>query len=1446
MKKNIKKLIPALLSVFICGGMATGIAACGHEHDFQPKSDASGHWTECRECEVKTDLIPHADDDNDGKCDECEYVMTASTTVAVTGITLDESSVTLEISGTKTLNATVAPSNATNRTVTWTSSDAAVATVDQTGKITAIAAGTATITATAGNQTATCVVTVNPASNPAITAVKLTETELTLNPNDERTLTALVFGESTADKTVTWASSNDAVATVDQTGKVKAVAAGAATITATAGGKSATCAVTVEEADAEILATEVTLDQTTGTLTVGDFVTLTPTVKPQDTTNKTVTWTSSNTAVAVVDAFGKISALEEGTATITATTSNGKKAEFALTVITASSTQSYTVTYIDGTKTVKSGKVLHGTNDTPPVVSKDGSYFGGWYDNPSFNGKAYNFNTPISGEKVFYAKWIKLDAKLSYTQAGFEAAAFEWTDTNADAATVEYKLTGENTYATLDSELIRNSDNSTVRADVIGLKGGEEYDFKITTSAGDEIEVPSMQISAYDRSGYAHFNYTDGVGAYNDDGTLKDNALVIYLTESNKNDILDFCYVNGTKVDISQYMKGSNGTQYSGIGELLNNRRYSGNDRMNVGIAKLSQVYGGVNIRVIGKVEAEMLSGGLSSITGLTDYNSTGNGGSEGDDGRMARITNAKNLTIEGIGEDAKIYGWGIHFINSDTLHQYDGAGKNFEARNLTFERYPEDAIGMEGVQSGKLNPDGSNGSKSSKVTDTLYAPVERCWVHNNTFLPGFCANPAESDKKDGDGSCDFKRGQYFTCSYNKFEDCHKTNLVGANGQTLQYNLSYHHNYWYNCKARQPLARNANIHYYNNFIQYTTDTVMSVRSDCYLFAEANYFEGCKNPTEDTKDGVGTIKLFNNTFYACYEFKGGNGTFVSKRNEYISNNCQYIAGNIKYDRFDTNPDQFYYDAENNTSDCYITDSVTARKECILYSGIQKRDYESIKTNFNKYTPTTALSIPKDGFTVDLSKVGKSDSTVDGIVFTNITGVASGTIKGKGQIATFTLAERADITITATKGSEDSKAELLRADGTMIAAKFESFTGTLEAGTYVISSGQVDASGTNTKEVTLNSLSFKSGVTDDEKVQNVINYINAIGTVELTQACNEKITTAKAAYDALGSALQLMVTNADVLANAVTQYNSLVVAPVVQLISAIGTVNENSGDAISEARKAYNALTVAQKAAVTNYATLTAAEVAYSPFVVTGLNNQIANLAAPSTATTREAIVALLDKYEAARDAYEGLGEEQVTEIVNYNKVTSGISALEAALKPYELKDMLAELPESNAANYIAKVGEAKKLYDSLDSTQKAVLTADEKTKIEAAIEAYNDYLSKAVKISFTPTHTNYYTAMSDYITASSYAKKDKATTYDDVNYTQVAYLDSSATLTIKQQSTARKMVIHFFSANAIYINDTKYVVSGTTLTIELEANTDYVIKKGDGSNNFIFMIELLPA
>ncbi len=242
--------------------------------------------------------------------------------VSVTGVSLNNHSLSLEVAGTSTLTAAVSPSNATNKTVTWTSSNTSVATVTN-GVVKAVAPGTATITVKTadGNKTATCAVTVK-AKTVSVSSVALNKTSVSLTVDETETLTATVNPSNATNKTVTWTSSNTSVATVTN-GTVKAIAPGTATITVKTadGNKTATCAVTVKAKTVSV--SSVALNKTSVSLTVDETETLTATVSPSNATNKTVTWTSSNTSVATVT-NGVIKAVAPGTATITVKTVDGK------------------------------------------------------------------------------------------------------------------------------------------------------------------------------------------------------------------------------------------------------------------------------------------------------------------------------------------------------------------------------------------------------------------------------------------------------------------------------------------------------------------------------------------------------------------------------------------------------------------------------------------------------------------------------------------------------------------------------------------------------------------------------------------------------------------------------------------------------------------------------------------------------------------------------------------------------------------------------------------------------------------------------------------------------------------------------------------------------------------------------------------------------------------
>ena len=178
---------------------------------------------------------------------------------ASTNIALNQTAITINIEETATLTATMSSSsNVAPPTVTWTSSNTAVAIVDANGKVTAKGAGTATITAKAGEKSATCMVTVKTVF---INNISLNPNSAVMSKNETLTLSATITPSNTTDKTVTWSSSNSAIASVDNNGKVTAKSAGAATITAKVGGKTATCEVNIKGWD---------FDYATGHLIVND------------------------------------------------------------------------------------------------------------------------------------------------------------------------------------------------------------------------------------------------------------------------------------------------------------------------------------------------------------------------------------------------------------------------------------------------------------------------------------------------------------------------------------------------------------------------------------------------------------------------------------------------------------------------------------------------------------------------------------------------------------------------------------------------------------------------------------------------------------------------------------------------------------------------------------------------------------------------------------------------------------------------------------------------------------------------------------------------------------------------------------------------------------------------------------------------------------------------
>ncbi len=306
--------------------------------------------------------------DGSKKTATCKVTVKIPTVVKVSKLALNRTSVSLTKKGqTYQLTATASPSNATNKSVTWQSSNTKVVTVNSSGKLTAVGNGSATITATAkdgSKKTATCKVTVKIPTVVKVNSVSLNYTDVRLSSKGQTLqLTATVSPSNASNKSVKWTSSNTKVATVSSSGKVTAVANGNTTITATAAdgsGKKDICAVTVnipKPADptptptpSVVKVSSVSLNQSSLSLTKkGQTAQLSASVSPSNATNKSINWSSSNSNVATVS-NGVITAVGNGNATITATAADGsgKKASCSVTVNIPTTPDTQTITLAGG------------------------------------------------------------------------------------------------------------------------------------------------------------------------------------------------------------------------------------------------------------------------------------------------------------------------------------------------------------------------------------------------------------------------------------------------------------------------------------------------------------------------------------------------------------------------------------------------------------------------------------------------------------------------------------------------------------------------------------------------------------------------------------------------------------------------------------------------------------------------------------------------------------------------------------------------------------------------------------------------------------------------------------------------------------------------------------------------------------------------------------------
>ena len=247
---------------------------------------------------------------------EKSAVCAVSVSAELERIELDKE-IQVDLNGTATLSPTFVPAYASDKTLTWSSSDKTVATVTNKGVVSGKKAGTSVITCTAANGVkASCTVRV---INPA-TGITLSEKEITLAAGTTRKLTAKVSPDDATDKTVRWTSSDNKVATVSAEGEITGIAGGKCTITATtnSGGKVASCSVTVTQSVSGIRFETARLS-----MYETETTTLSPIITPSTATNTALTWTTSDANIANVSAAGIVTARAPGNAIITATTKDG-------------------------------------------------------------------------------------------------------------------------------------------------------------------------------------------------------------------------------------------------------------------------------------------------------------------------------------------------------------------------------------------------------------------------------------------------------------------------------------------------------------------------------------------------------------------------------------------------------------------------------------------------------------------------------------------------------------------------------------------------------------------------------------------------------------------------------------------------------------------------------------------------------------------------------------------------------------------------------------------------------------------------------------------------------------------------------------------------------------------------------------------------------------------
>lgn len=481
----------------------------------------------------------------------------------------------------------------------------------------------------------------------------------------------------------------------------------------------------------------------------------------------------------------------------------------------------------------------------------------------------------------------------------------------------------------IDAQLIRQY-ASYYRADVLGLKAGT-YSVKVVPVNAEGTEIAgantasNLVVKSYNREGYAHFKY-DGVGAYNNDGTLKAGAKVLYITAK-------------TAKTVSTTVNTGKSETITGLQSIID--AYSkGKDKTPIAF------------RIIGKVSLSDLDHISSSAEGLQIKGAT------------------MNMTFEGVGDDATVYGFGFLLREAESV----------EFRNFAIMRCLDDAMSLD--------------------TDNSHV-----WIHNMDLFYGKKGGAADQAK--GDGTVDIKGdSKYVTVAYNRFWDNGKASMCGMKSETGENWITYHHNWFDHSDSRMARVRTMSVHMYNNYYQHCDVYGVGATSGSSVFMESNYFDATKRPimsslqgTDAMGDGTfsgekgGLIKAYGNVFankpdnFSYITYAENNTSFdayeVSDPSEQVPTSVKTLVGGTSYNNFDTNSSLMYAYAADKAED------VPAIVEGFYGAGRLNHgdiDFvipdETVVTNGHQQ-PWPALASILDAYTSGVVKVfGESNATGEG--------------------------------------------------------------------------------------------------------------------------------------------------------------------------------------------------------------------------------------------------------------------------------------------------------------------------------------------------------------------------------------------------------------------------------------------------------------------------------